>query len=210
MWALFLGQSGQEAFVWFCAFALFFWGNFFFFCLIIKRERCVWKCVSALHMYQNPVQKTKLTFVLVALLPHALCIVRQWLTLVHICERACLLLTTHSLLSLSFRDKAPGQRECDFSIDGINRCIRDIEQASLAAVSQSLATRDDISVEVREMAQEQTEQCSAASRTLLLFFPFEDFEAQSTAGILLGKITCWPQRVTSKTYQNWQAKEGWK
>lgn len=58
---------------------------------------------------------------------------------------------------LSFRDKAPGQRECDFSIDGINRCIRDIEQASLAAVSQSLATRDDISVEVREIAQEQTE-----------------------------------------------------
>lgn len=52
---------------------------------------------------------------------------------------------------LSFRDKAPGQRECDYSIDGINRCIRDIEQASLAAVSQSLATRDDISVEVRKV-----------------------------------------------------------
>lgn len=77
--------------------------------------------------------------------------------LVCIHERACLLPTMLSLLSLSFRDKAPGQRECDFSIDGINRCIRDIEQASLAAVSQSLATRDDISVEVREIAQEQTE-----------------------------------------------------
>ncbi|XP_068820169.1 talin-2 [Capricornis sumatraensis] len=50
-------------------------------------------------------------------------------------------------LITSIRDKAPGQRECDFSIDSINRCIRDIEQASLAAVSQSLATRDDISVE---------------------------------------------------------------
>lgn len=50
--------------------------------------------------------------------------------------------------SVPSRDKAPGQRECDYSIDGINRCIRDIEQASLAAVSQSLATRDDISVEV--------------------------------------------------------------
>lgn len=50
-------------------------------------------------------------------------------------------------LITSIRDKAPGQRECDFSIDGINRCIRDIEQASLAAVSQNLATRDDISVE---------------------------------------------------------------
>lgn len=50
--------------------------------------------------------------------------------------------------SVPSRDKAPGQRECDYSIDSINRCIRDIEQASLAAVSQSLATRDDISVEV--------------------------------------------------------------
>ncbi|XP_078007310.1 LOW QUALITY PROTEIN: talin-2 [Phascolarctos cinereus] len=50
-------------------------------------------------------------------------------------------------LITSIRDKAPGQRECDYSIDGINRCIRDIEQASLAAVSQNLATRDDISIE---------------------------------------------------------------
>ncbi|XP_061036229.1 talin-2 [Eubalaena glacialis] len=50
-------------------------------------------------------------------------------------------------LITSIRDKAPGQRECDYSIDSINRSIRDIEQASLAAVSQSLATRDDISVE---------------------------------------------------------------
>ncbi|XP_042327288.1 talin-2 isoform X2 [Sceloporus undulatus] len=50
-------------------------------------------------------------------------------------------------LITSIRDKAPGQRECDHSIDGINKCIRDIEQASLAAVSQNLATRDDISVE---------------------------------------------------------------
>ncbi|XP_062998915.1 talin-2 [Elgaria multicarinata webbii] len=50
-------------------------------------------------------------------------------------------------LITSIRDKAPGQRECDYSIDGINRCIRDIEQASLATVSQNLATRDDISVE---------------------------------------------------------------
>lgn len=46
------------------------------------------------------------------------------------------------------RDKAPGQRECDSSIDNINKCIRDIEQASLAAVSQNLPSRDDISLEV--------------------------------------------------------------
>jgi len=54
-----------------------------------------------------------------------------------------------SLLPVSLlRDKAPGQRECDSSIDNINKCIRDIEQASLAAVSQNLASRDDISLEV--------------------------------------------------------------
>ncbi|KAG5839675.1 hypothetical protein ANANG_G00207450 [Anguilla anguilla] len=50
-------------------------------------------------------------------------------------------------LITAIRDKAPGQRECDYSIDSINKCIRDIEHASLAAVSQSLPTRDDISLE---------------------------------------------------------------
>ncbi|KAJ8252503.1 hypothetical protein COCON_G00218150 [Conger conger] len=50
-------------------------------------------------------------------------------------------------LITSIRDKAPGQRECDHSIDSINKCIRDIEHASLAAVSQSLPSRDDISLE---------------------------------------------------------------
>ncbi|XP_076012338.1 talin-2 [Genypterus blacodes] len=50
-------------------------------------------------------------------------------------------------LITAIRDKAPGQRECDSSIDNINKRIRDIEQASLAAVSQNLASRDDISLE---------------------------------------------------------------
>ncbi|XP_071387129.1 talin-2 [Centroberyx affinis] len=50
-------------------------------------------------------------------------------------------------LITAIRDKAPGQRECDSSIDNINRCIRDIEHASLAAVSQNLPSRDDISLE---------------------------------------------------------------
>uniref|UniRef100_A0A8D3D3R3 Talin 2a n=1 Tax=Scophthalmus maximus TaxID=52904 RepID=A0A8D3D3R3_SCOMX len=50
-------------------------------------------------------------------------------------------------LITAIRDKAPGQRECDSSIDNINKCIRDIEQASLAAVSQDLPSRDDISLE---------------------------------------------------------------
>ncbi|KAA0724275.1 Talin-2 [Triplophysa tibetana] len=50
-------------------------------------------------------------------------------------------------LITSIRDKAPGQRECDQSIDCINKSIRDIEHVSLAAVSQSLPRRDDISLE---------------------------------------------------------------
>ncbi|XP_035378348.1 talin-2 isoform X1 [Electrophorus electricus] len=50
-------------------------------------------------------------------------------------------------LITAIRDKAPGQRECDHSIDSINKGIRDIEQASLAAVGQSLPCRDDISLE---------------------------------------------------------------
>ncbi|KAL7866940.1 hypothetical protein AOLI_G00147540 [Acnodon oligacanthus] len=48
-------------------------------------------------------------------------------------------------LITAIRDKAPGQRECDSAIDSINKCIRDIEHASLAAISQNLPTRDDIS-----------------------------------------------------------------
>uniref|UniRef100_A0AAR2J6C1 Talin 2a n=1 Tax=Pygocentrus nattereri TaxID=42514 RepID=A0AAR2J6C1_PYGNA len=50
-------------------------------------------------------------------------------------------------LITAIRDKAPGQRECDSAIDSINKCIRDIEHVSLAAISQNLPTRDDISLE---------------------------------------------------------------
>nr|XP_055058501.1 talin-2a isoform X1 [Misgurnus anguillicaudatus]XP_055058512.1 talin-2a isoform X1 [Misgurnus anguillicaudatus]XP_055058521.1 talin-2a isoform X1 [Misgurnus anguillicaudatus] len=50
-------------------------------------------------------------------------------------------------LITAIRDKAPGQKECDSAIDNINKCIRDIEQASLAAVSQNLSRRDEISSE---------------------------------------------------------------
>uniref|UniRef100_A0A3Q0SYV9 Talin 2a n=1 Tax=Amphilophus citrinellus TaxID=61819 RepID=A0A3Q0SYV9_AMPCI len=65
-----------------------------------------------------------------------------------ILECVCVLITPMlAFLFLSSSDKAPGQRECDSSIDNINKCIRDIEQASLAAVSQNLPSRDDISLE---------------------------------------------------------------
>lgn len=50
-------------------------------------------------------------------------------------------------LITSIRDKAPGQRECDEAIDVLNRCIRDVDQASLAAISQQLAPQQDRSQE---------------------------------------------------------------
>lgn len=69
----------------------------------------------------------------------------------YFCFLTMLLLFSSSFppVFLLLRDKAPGQRECDSSIDNINKCIRDIEQASLAAVSQNLPSRDDISLEVK-------------------------------------------------------------
>ncbi|NWS44237.1 TLN1 protein, partial [Probosciger aterrimus] len=50
-------------------------------------------------------------------------------------------------LITNMRDKAPGQRECDEAIDALNRCMREVDQASLAAISQQLAPREDISQE---------------------------------------------------------------
>uniref|UniRef100_A0A8C5WXZ3 I/LWEQ domain-containing protein n=1 Tax=Laticauda laticaudata TaxID=8630 RepID=A0A8C5WXZ3_LATLA len=50
-------------------------------------------------------------------------------------------------LITNMRDKAPGQRECDEAIEMLNRCVRDVDQASLAAISQQLAPREGISQE---------------------------------------------------------------
>lgn len=52
-------------------------------------------------------------------------------------------------LITSMRDKAPGQLECETAIAALNSCLRDLDQASLAAVSQQLAPREGISQEVR-------------------------------------------------------------
>nr|XP_022305900.1 talin-1-like isoform X8 [Crassostrea virginica] len=46
----------------------------------------------------------------------------------------------------SIKDCAPGQRECDESIERLNRSIRDLDQASLAAISQSLQQRTEKSL----------------------------------------------------------------
>ncbi|XP_049628847.1 talin-1 isoform X1 [Suncus etruscus] len=50
-------------------------------------------------------------------------------------------------LITSMRDKAPGQLECETAITALNSCLRDLDQASLAAVSQQLAPREGISQE---------------------------------------------------------------
>uniref|UniRef100_A0A3P8WQW6 Talin 1 n=1 Tax=Cynoglossus semilaevis TaxID=244447 RepID=A0A3P8WQW6_CYNSE len=50
-------------------------------------------------------------------------------------------------LITNMRENAPGQRECDDAIEVLNGCIREVDQASLAAISQQLTPRDDISME---------------------------------------------------------------
>ncbi|XP_070599798.1 talin-1 isoform X6 [Erythrolamprus reginae] len=50
-------------------------------------------------------------------------------------------------LITNMRDKAPGQRECDRALETLNKCVRDLDQASLAAISQQLAPREGISQE---------------------------------------------------------------
>uniref|UniRef100_A0A8C2K2T6 Talin 1 n=1 Tax=Cyprinus carpio TaxID=7962 RepID=A0A8C2K2T6_CYPCA len=50
-------------------------------------------------------------------------------------------------LITNMREKAPGQRECDDAIEVLNNCIREVDKASLAAISQQLTPRDDISHE---------------------------------------------------------------
>lgn len=58
-------------------------------------------------------------------------------------------LSVYALHVLSVcREKAPGQRECDDAIEVLNSCIREVDQASLAAISQQLTPREDISMEV--------------------------------------------------------------
>ncbi|XP_067653820.1 talin-1-like isoform X2 [Haliotis asinina] len=43
----------------------------------------------------------------------------------------------------AIKDTAPGQKECDTAIEKLNHTIRDLDQASLAAISQNLGQRND-------------------------------------------------------------------
>jgi len=47
----------------------------------------------------------------------------------------------------SFRDGAPGHRECDGAIVKIDRLIQDLDQASLAALSQGLPAQSEGSLQ---------------------------------------------------------------
>lgn len=85
-----------------------------------------------------------------------------------ILELFFLFLAVSSGLIFPCSDKAPGQRECDSSIDNINRCIRDIEQASLAAVSQNLPSRDDISLEVN--SRQENDRRPVVALVFVFFF----------------------------------------
>lgn len=43
---------------------------------------------------------------------------------------------------------APGQHQCDNAIEHLNMVIRDLDQASLAAISQNLKPQDEKSLKV--------------------------------------------------------------
>lgn len=47
-----------------------------------------------------------------------------------------------------FRDSAPGQKECDDSLEILNKQVRNLDQASLAAISQSLPQQREKSLKV--------------------------------------------------------------
>jgi talin len=57
----------------------------------------------------------------------------------------------------SIRDKAPGQKECDDAVSKLSICVRQLDQASLAAISQSLSPRREKSAEA---FAEQTTNCA--------------------------------------------------
>ncbi|XP_075218972.1 talin_middle and talin-RS domain-containing protein rhea isoform X1 [Lycorma delicatula] len=61
-------------------------------------------------------------------------------------------------LVASIRDKAPGQQECDEAVERLNHCIRELDQASLLALSQSLPARRDNTL---QGFAEQTESSAA-------------------------------------------------
>ncbi|KAJ4445576.1 hypothetical protein ANN_12257 [Periplaneta americana] len=82
-------------------------------------------------------------------------------------------------LVTSIRDKAPGQKDCDEAIEKLSALIRVLDQASLAAVSQSLSPRRDHNL------QGFTEQTQSSSREIE-----ERLESVRTAGKFEAENIC--------------------
>ncbi len=57
----------------------------------------------------------------------------------------------------SIRDKAPGQTECDDVISKLSNCVRQLDQASLSAISQNLSPKREKSAQA---FAEQTTNCA--------------------------------------------------
>ena len=53
-------------------------------------------------------------------------------------------------LVASIKDSAPGQLECDRALEQVNQSIRDLDQASLAAMSQSLPPHEGATIKVSQ------------------------------------------------------------
>ena len=68
-------------------------------------------------------------------------------------------------LNFSIRDKAPGQRECESAIEHLALNIRQLDQASLAAINQNLEVRKDKDIKVF------TEQMENAAKQLAAKLP---------------------------------------
>lgn len=52
------------------------------------------------------------------------------------------------------RDNAPGQRECDEALEQINYTINQLDQASLAAISQQLEPRPENTLQVKDLSSQ--------------------------------------------------------
>ncbi|CAG5121597.1 unnamed protein product, partial [Candidula unifasciata] len=89
----------------------------------------------------------------------------------------------------SIKDSAPGQRECDSAIEHLNMTIRELDQASLAAISQNLVPSDEKSLKayqeqminsareildridlIRQAAKEESQNLGHLAATLSSYF----------------------------------------
>ncbi len=83
----------------------------------------------------------------------------------------------------SIRDKAPGQRECDEAVERLTVNIRDLDQASLAAINQNLQPRQEKDI------KQFTEQMENAASQIQQKLPDVQFAAKEEAERLGHAVT---------------------